>query len=219
MSTHDLESTPDRIIEAAGYEFADKGFDQATVRDICQRAGANLAAVNYHFGDKHKLYVAAVTTAHRWILSQTPLPNRPEGTPAQELLGDFIRAFMRRIRTAAKDSWQARLMMREMTTQHSACAELVQDSIRPEFERLLGILQQLLPDSMSLKEQHLFAFSTVGQCLMYHFADPVVRCLIDEAEYEELTADRLADHITRFSLAAIERLHGTSRRAKVTAGE
>ena len=86
MSINDLESTPDRVIEAAGHEFADKGFDQATVRDICQRAGANLAAVNYHFGDKHKLYVAAVTTAHRWILSQTPLPNRPEGTPAQECL-------------------------------------------------------------------------------------------------------------------------------------
>jgi hypothetical protein len=72
---------------------------------------------------------------------------------------------------------------------------------------------------MPPEEQHLFVFSVVGQCLYYHFADPVVRCLIDEAEYDELTADRLATHITQFSLAAVERLHGTNQRAKVTAGE
>ena len=50
------QSTKKRLIEAAGSLFADKGFKETTVRDICEQAGANVAAVNYHFGDKEKLY-------------------------------------------------------------------------------------------------------------------------------------------------------------------
>ena len=59
---------------AAGEIFAERGFDGTTVRDICQRAGANIAAVNYYFGDKQRLYVEAVVQAHRWRMEQFPLP-------------------------------------------------------------------------------------------------------------------------------------------------
>ena len=48
-------NTRQRVLEAAGEVFAERGFRAATVREICQRAKANLAAVNYHFGDKERL--------------------------------------------------------------------------------------------------------------------------------------------------------------------
>ena len=52
--------TRERLLHAAAEMFAEHGYRDARVRDICQRAGANIAAVNYHFGDKQRLYQEAL---------------------------------------------------------------------------------------------------------------------------------------------------------------
>ena len=64
------DPTKSRLLEGAGEEFAEKGFELARVRAICDRAGANLAAINYHFGDKEHLYVEVLREAHRCGLDQ-----------------------------------------------------------------------------------------------------------------------------------------------------
>ncbi|MGQ9671001.1 MAG: TetR family transcriptional regulator, partial [Desulfosoma sp.] len=50
-------ATRARLLDAACDVFAEKGYRGARLADICRRAGANIAAVNYHFGDKASLYV------------------------------------------------------------------------------------------------------------------------------------------------------------------
>ncbi len=83
------DDTRTRLLEAAGEVFAEKGYRAATVREICRRAGANVAAVHYYFGDKKALYVATVGYAHG---SETglPLPHWPQNTPAEQRLRLFI---------------------------------------------------------------------------------------------------------------------------------
>jgi len=51
-----VPGTEKRLLEAAGEIFAEHGYRAATIHQICQRAGANIAAVNYHFSDKEQLY-------------------------------------------------------------------------------------------------------------------------------------------------------------------
>lgn len=205
MSTKELDTTRERIIDAAGEIFAERGFDSTTIRDICQSAGANVAAVNYYFGDKQRLYVEAVVRAHRWRMERAPLPQWSADTSPEEKLTDFISAFIRRVRTGPDDTWHTRLIMREVTSPSDACAELVQSSIRPQFEVLVGILRKLVSDAPSEEELHLTAFSIVGQCLFYHFADPIVRNLLGADEYSQLDVQKLAEHISSFSLAALKR--------------
>jgi AcrR family transcriptional regulator len=205
MATNEVDTTRERIAEAAGEIFAKRGFDGTTVRDICQRAGANIAAVNYYFGDKQRLYVEAVVRAHRWRMEQAPLPEWTDGTPAETKLADFITTFIRRVRSGPEDTWHSKLMMREMAHPTAACAELVQSSIRPQFEILLSILSELLPSDVSAERLQLTAFSIVGQCLFYHFADPVIRNLLTSDEYSELEVAKLARHILDFSLSSVGR--------------
>jgi len=92
--------------------------------------------------------------------------------------------------------------LREMIRPDSVCAELVRDSIRPQFELLLSILRELLPHAPQDRLE-LLAFSTVGQSVFYRLANPVVQQLLGPEKYQGLTVDKLADHITTVMLAVI----------------
>lgn len=54
------KATHERILDEAEKLFADNGFNGTSLRDITKAAGVNLAAVNYHFGDKESLYAEVI---------------------------------------------------------------------------------------------------------------------------------------------------------------
>ncbi len=214
MADNDLDTTRVRILEAAGEMFAERGFEATTVRDICQSAGANVAAVNYYFGDKERLYVEAVVQAHRWRLDQAQLPTWDSDTPPRQKLSDFILTFFRRVLGGPDDTWRTRLVMREIMQPSSACAEIAQSNIRPQFQILQGILRELLPEGRCDEELHLVAFSIVGQCLFYHVANPIISNLVDEDEHDSYCIEKLAAHVTNFTLGAIDAAIARSSRAE-----
>ena len=148
MATVGLEDTKVRVLEAAGKIFAERGFRDATVRNICHAAGVNLAAVNYHFGDKERLYIESVKFAHRMRMQQVPMPEWPEGTPPAEKLHAFIYAFLCRVLADDGLGWESQLMMREVAQPTVACEELVREYIRPHFALLQRIIGELVPPSM-----------------------------------------------------------------------
>ena len=198
METSD--PTKDRLIEAAGEEFASKGYDSARVRTICERAGANVAAVNYHFGDKDKLYVETVLHAHRCGLD-TPDAASP-AAPADQLRC-FVHHFLNHVLAINHpEDWRHRLMLREMLHPTSASDVLIREAIRPKFEHLQGILRQFCPDADERKLNAL-AFSVIGQCLYYRMGRPIAERLIGRDSFESLDLDFLTDHITSFCLAAL----------------
>jgi AcrR family transcriptional regulator len=205
MATQELTDTRERVLASAGQVFAAKGFKDATVREICQRAGVNIAAINYHFGDKERLYIESVKQAHLQRAQQVPLPLWKSNTPPEQKLLGFVRTLLERILVPRETEWHAHLMLREMAQPTAACAELVRDYIRPHFELLLGILDELLPADVSIERRHLIAFSVIGQCIYYRVADPVISLLVASEEYDNLRPDSLAQHITRLTLAALGR--------------
>ena len=54
------KSTKDRLLEAAERLFADEGIHPTSLRRITEKAGTNLAAVNYHFHTKTALAEAVI---------------------------------------------------------------------------------------------------------------------------------------------------------------
>lgn len=198
-----MDDTRQKLLDAAGQTFAEKGFDGATVRDICKRAGANIAAVNYYFGEKERLYIEAVKQAH-CHRGEPPEFHWTPQTPPEEKLEDFIRDMMTMMLDDEGPSWHIELMLREMARPTAACTELVRSFIGPMFDLLSGILGELLPSDAPPESRLLHAFSIVGQCLLYRYHRAVGRLLVTEEQHRALwNVDRLARHITEFSLAGV----------------
>jgi AcrR family transcriptional regulator len=194
----------ERILSAAGQEFAERGYEAATVRDICLAAGVNVAAVNYYFGDKQRLYNESVKHAHRERVRDVPLPDLPPGTPPETQLAGFVSNMLERMLGFGQPPWQARLMLREVLQPTDACRELVEDYIRPHFEMLVGILDALAEGRLTQAELRRVALSVVGQCFLYRAAGDVVGMLVPERELRTMhTPQALADHVTRYTLAAL----------------
>jgi TetR/AcrR family transcriptional regulator, regulator of cefoperazone and chloramphenicol sensitivity len=202
MTAHD--DTQERLVDAAGRVFAEKGYDGATVRDICQLAAVNLAAVNYYFRDKERLYIETVKSACKRQAEQFPLPHWPEGTPAMAKLRDFIKALVSRMvdHPAARSEWHRHLFLREMAQPTAACAEMVRDSIRPTAEVLSAILGEIASD-LPERKRWLIGFSIVGQAFFHRMAWPIVSMLVGEEEHRAYDVPLLTEHITQFSLAAL----------------
>ena len=198
-----MDTTKARILEAAGNVFAQKGFEAGTVREICQSAGVNLAAINYHFGDKRRLYLAAVSHAFSSRQDEMGVSEWPPGTPAEERLRGWVGAMMERLLGEDRQPWHMQLMMREVASPDVACEALVKEYIRPHFEYLTAILKDLLPAEVSEERLALLVFSLVGQGLFYRFSQPIMRLLMGEPSYATMTPQVLAEHVTTTMLAAL----------------
>ena len=122
------DPTQQRLLEAAEQVFADKGYKAASIREICRLAGANVAAVNYYFRDKERLYIEAVKYANRCCTQGMPLPEWGPEVDARQKLRDLIRVMVTRMMQPTSAA-SLQLMVREMAQPTAACAELFETPI------------------------------------------------------------------------------------------
>lgn len=197
----DTHTTAARIMDTAGELFAEQGFRQTSVRDICARANVNVAAVNYHFGDKEGLYEAILIRSLDHCLDQYPIGAK-DG-PAEARLAEFVRMFLMRILGSGRPAWHGKLMAAEMANPTGALLKLVDQVARPTHDVLIGIVHDLLGPTAGAIETQAIASSVLGQCLFYRHSRPVIEALGIEVPRSDAEIEALADHITRFSLAGI----------------
>jgi TetR/AcrR family transcriptional regulator, regulator of cefoperazone and chloramphenicol sensitivity len=195
-----------QLLEAAGEVFAEAGFRNATVREICRRAGANIAAVNYHFGDKETLYGEVLRYANGKALEKYPLLlGVAADAPPEKRLGAFVHSFLLRIFDKGPTAWHGKLMSREMIEPTDALDSLIEERIRPMAGQLWQIAAEILGRPLNDERVRLCAFSVVSQCVFYHHCRPVIgRLFPKQPPLDAAGIERLADHITSFSLAAMK---------------
>lgn len=195
-----------QLLEAAGEVFAEAGFRNATVREICRRGNANIAAVHYHFGDKERLYLEVLRySSARALEKYPPLPDLgPKATPEKKLRA-FIHSFLLRIFDKGPTSWHGRLMSREMIEPTGALDLVVEEKIRPMAGQLWKIVGEILGRPVADERVRLCSFSVVSQCVFYHHCRPVMaRLFPKEPALDAAGIEKLAEHITTFSLAALK---------------
>ncbi len=197
-------STRERILEAAGEVFAEVGFRCATVRRICERAGVNVAAINYHFRSKEELYYEVLKYWHEFAVKKyPPLLGVGEDAPAEEQFRAFILSLLLRLLDKGKPAWFGKVMAREMAEPTRAFDHMVAEVMRP-LNKLLGtIVERIIGTGVSEEIVRLCCTSIIGQCT-YYYNVRYIRQLFDRDVSSPEEIKRIADHILSFSLKGLE---------------
>ncbi len=193
--------TRTHILDAAQELFAEKGYDATSVREICTLAKVNIAAVNYHFGDKERLYIETVKRAHSCSMSGSAMDDSFRRLAPKAKLEAFIREVVKRMHVPAQPS-AMKLLMREMADPGKASHIIVQEFIQPMAFLLRSIVQELMPNVSSAKTV-MVGFSIIGQILYYRQNRPVSELIFSKAEIDVLSVEMVADHIVDFTFAAL----------------
>jgi AcrR family transcriptional regulator len=202
------DDTRTRLIDTATEIFAERGYQAATTRNICIRARANLAAVNYHFGDKLGLYKAALKS----------VIGRQESRLAQRALSTLppkraLRSFIEAMFDGADDTLDqyARLMAHELTEPTPGLSLVVNQLVAPRARVLGAIVARLTAGSATSLETRLAVHSIMAQVYHYMHARPVIKMLWPRWRLNSAARRRIVEHVTAFSLAGLQELARSRR--------
>jgi TetR/AcrR family transcriptional regulator, regulator of cefoperazone and chloramphenicol sensitivity len=215
-AVHADPETRKRLLNAAERLFSERGFKAVTVREICGEAGANVAAVNYHFGDKLALYREVLQVAIGAMREATEGARQAgAGQAADEKLRRYIALFLNRLFAPGRETIH-KLIDREMADPTPALDDLVQQGVRPRLEYLSGVIAEMIGCEQSDRRVMLCVMSVQSQSLMYARRNPIAERLGFIATPAPADIDAAARHIAAFSIAGI-RAVGQDAPAKSTA--
>ncbi len=199
--------TRQRVLQAAGEIFAEKGYGKATIREIVERAGANVNAVNYYFRGKRELYVALFEDAHKETTQEDEREfKRIRALPNDQQLHGFVKHLLKAFIHKEERAWHSQLMLRELIEPTAMLEFMIARVVRPRFAELVMIIRQLVNSNTSDLRIRLCAESILAQCVHMIHGRTIVSKLIPELEYTLGGVEMMAKHITQFSLAALQNL-------------
>ena len=194
----DGEATRARLLESAGELFAEQGYAETTGTAIAARADADLASINYHFGNRNGLYRAVLIEAHRHFvqletLDEIAAMDIPATAKLRELMSMILANF------GGAQHWSARVLMRELVSPSSNFDVLRREELPPKLNVVLTILSDIT--GIPREDPVLFFcfLSTAAPCAALVLAGAAQ--LAEDRPH--LPPEALLDHLHRFALAGL----------------
>jgi len=203
--------TRDRLLDVAARLFAAHGFENVTVRDICQQAHANVAAVNYHFDGKSGLYDEVL----RWaisIMQATTQEIRDAGegkSPAEQLEG-AIRIFLTRVATTS-NKWIHELMLQEVSHPTPAFDLVLEQVLKPRMTYIREVIAAIIGCDRDDARAGLCVMSVQSQ--LFALLKSPIATRLGQPQLTLEHAELLARHIACFSIGGIRAVASTSDRS------
>jgi AcrR family transcriptional regulator len=202
-NTPDNPDARSRLVQAALRLFAEKGYEAATTRDICDAAGANVSAIRYYFGDKAGLYRAAFTE---------PMGDAPcaanlhsyAGLPLPEALRLLFRDFLEPFKRGEELRLVMKLHFREMIEPTGVWQDEIDAEIKPQHEALVAMLQQHLGLGRIDTDVHRLAFAIIGMAVHFYVGQDVVSAIQPDMLDGPAAIDTLAERLAGYALSIIE---------------
>jgi AcrR family transcriptional regulator len=198
-----------KLLKVASEVFAEKGYHNTTVAEICRQAGSNVAAVNYHFGSKDGLYATVWKNAFEEAMRVYPPDGRlPAEAKPEERLHALIYSVLHRVMDDGRLGQAGQILLKEMSNPTEVILQFHHDVIRPLRERTRQIIKELLGPKATEQQMNFCELSLIHQCLALGFRKSrgKVPPFLGKDKLTGELIDALVDHITLFSLAGIREI-------------
>jgi len=198
-----------RLLEAAGLLFAAHGFEGTTGKQICEHAGVNPAAVNYHFGGLEGLYEAVLVEARERVLGPQDrlieLMDAP--IPPEDKLRTLIALVVRGVLATGRSSWILRLVSREVIRPSGVGEKFLVSTARPRVERVRALVGEMIGLPTDHPSVSLACISIAAPLQLLLLADRdlfhTIHPAIDLSPQGEAA---LVEHFHGFAMAGLEAL-------------
>ena len=202
-----IENASDRLLHIAVEVFAEYGFREATVREICTRANVNVASVNYYFRSKESLYIQALAFSFREANRLYPQDAIFEKTlPPEQRLTLFISNFLHKLMDDSHLGFHSKLITREIADPTNALDVILETVIVPQITLLEEIILPIAGINTNKSTIHRCLLGIYGQCLMFKHSRSIIDRLYPELISDHTAIETCAAHITQFSIAALTQI-------------
>lgn len=205
----ELSETKLAIILAGGELFAEHGLEGTSIRPIAQKAGVNIAAINYHFGSKENLYTEVLKYALLHNKSETQISECSEQSKSitkpeeiAQFLSKFIKSRFVSLFSSEKPPWFTRLILQSFSVPTSSLREIIKDYFLPEIKALTDIIRRSDPHMTEQKAQ-LWSLSIQGQIAFYGLCKVPVLMMLDKEEYDLKFIESVAEHVAQTTITSL----------------
>jgi TetR/AcrR family transcriptional regulator, regulator of cefoperazone and chloramphenicol sensitivity len=201
------QETRERILYEAIRLFAERGYHGVTVRELCDAAGANQAAVNYHFRSKFELYKEVLTTGFERLGEFRPVPRLSDNPDHPEKqLADWISWYLERILRTDDALTLSHIIAKELREPTEAFAMLIEQSVIPLFTILTEIVGAVLRREPSCQQVVLVSLGIISQCIFYIMSRPLLERMFPDRLHQILDYKELSRVISAMTLSGISAL-------------
>ncbi len=205
----------ERLIEAGGRLFAERGSDGVSTRELAKRARVNLSAITYHFGGKQALYRAVY---QRIVADLAPVRGRliaevragivaAAGDPAKlaAVTAGLVRAIVEAVCAMEPPRWRMQLMLREVGAPSGAFDLVMAEHVAPVHDAIGALIAVATGKAEDDPHTRLMTHGVLMLCLQYGFQEPIV---LRRLGWTELSPDKVEEivAVVADSVAAMLRL-------------
>lgn len=208
--------TRTRLLQASLAIFAHRDFEAVSVREIVERAGANIGAISYHFGGKQGLYLAtakfladALQAQLGPLLTQTRAgAEHADPVTAGKLLDQMIHGLVHNLTMDRLGDDAAGFILREQH-QPTAAFNILYDRLMLPIQLTYRLLVSRILDSResNTRQEILITHALIGQILAFRTARTTVLRRLAQADFSDRDAEEIASVISMLTLSALQAEH------------
>ncbi len=191
------------ILKIACFLFSETGFHGTHVREVCKRAGMNLAGIWYHFQNKEGLYAAVSSEVGRRLAgNKEEIPNGSPDLSPQDKLERIIASLFEKL--ADEGAWVAKLVARELVDAAPGVMASAWRGLERDFLLLQAAMREVLGGRGDRELVRLHALSVINDCLFYCLASQNLHRVLPDLPRPLPAPASLAQHVTQRCLAALK---------------